>query len=130
MGQTSYTYAGTSIKAKKGFILIPEFAQEWVGAKSIKITKSGNYADLIIPKTKKHISGHILNQAFTLLKEGKQPEVSFEETLYDDSHKIYSNKVLEKMRIEGIYSKSIIRITEEEQAYDSVVGYSETKQFL
>ena len=51
MGMSWYTYAGTLYQVKKGWLLIPKYAQEWAGTDKLEITMGGDYDDFKMATT-------------------------------------------------------------------------------
>ena len=48
MGCSWYTYTGTLYQVKKGWLLIPKYAQEWAGTDKLEIAMGGDYDDFKI----------------------------------------------------------------------------------
>lgn len=106
MGCSWYGYAGEYNQAEEGYLLIPEYAHEWVGAKVLKIERAGDYAEIVMtesPDPKKDcLNGHMLVGIFSQLNDGEPVSVTFEECFFKEGEFPYDNKVLENLRYNGI----------------------------
>ena len=141
MGYHQFAVAGTTSTALRGsYLLIPEFAREWVGTDKLKLRKSGMYGNVLLsgyPKTLNSLNCHLLLGAFLLLKEGKQPSFKFDDCVVSEQEG--SPEDLEDFRYLGIehecsrdYYRSdvAIRITKDATLdYDNCQN-SECGQFL
>lgn len=134
MGVSWFAYAGTEESAVKGYILVPEYAQEWVGGQYIKYQQLGEYADFIIEGSTA-LNGHILIAAFEMLHNGHEVPVSFEDCKYVEYDFPYENEVLENMRHKGIDldlgtpGPWCLKVTERIRKYERVEGYSHCGQW-
>ena len=140
MGYHQFAIAGTTSTALRGsYLLIPEFAREWVGKDKLKLRKSGMYGNALLagyPKTLNSLNCHILLGAFLLLKEGKELSFKFDDCIVSEQEG--SPDDLEDIRYLGIelecdrnYYRSdvAIRITKDEALdYDNCQN-SECGQF-
>lgn len=72
-------------------LLIPEYAQEWVGKNKLIVKTLGDYASFsIIYKNKeKFLNGHILIAIFRTLYYDKEIDISFEDCLFEDDTCMY-----------------------------------------
>ena len=88
MGYHQFAIAGTTSTALRGsYLLIPEFAREWVGKDKLKLRKSGMYGNVLLaghPKTLNSLNCHILLGAFKLLQEGKQLSFKFDDCIVSE----------------------------------------------
>ena len=140
MGYHQFAVAGTTSVALRGaYLLIPEFAREWVGTDKLKLRKSGLYGNVLLagyPKTLNSLNCHILLGAFKLLQEGKELSFKFDDCIVSEQEG--SPDDLEDIRYLGIelecdrnYYRSdvAIRITKDETLdYDNCQN-SECGQF-
>ena len=88
MGYHQFAIAGTTSTALRGsYLLIPEFAREWVGKDKLKLRKSGLYGNVLLagyPKTLNSLNCHILLGAFKLLQEGKELSFKFDDCIVSE----------------------------------------------
>ena len=88
MGYHQFAIAGTTSTALRGsYLLIPEFAREWVGKDKLKLRKSGLYGNVLLagyPKTLNSLNCHLLLGAFILLKEGKEVPFKFDDCIVSE----------------------------------------------
>lgn len=88
MGYHQFAIAGTTSTALRGsYLLIPEFAREWVGKDKLKLRKSGMYGNVLLagyPKTLNSLNCHILLGAFKLLQEGKTLSFKFDDCIVSE----------------------------------------------
>ena len=88
MGYHQFAIAGTTSTALRGsYLLIPEFAREWVGKDKLKLRKSGLYGNVLLagyPKTLNSLNCHILLGAFKLLQEGKTLSFKFDDCVVSE----------------------------------------------
>ena len=140
MGYHQFAVAGTTSVALRGaYLLIPEFAREWVGTDKLKLRKSGMYGNVLLagyPKTLNSLNCHLLLGAFILLKDGKEVPFKFDDCIVSEQEG--SPDDLEDFRHLGIehecsrnYYRSdvAIRITKDETLdYDNCQN-SECGQF-
>lgn len=88
MGYHQFAVAGTASTALRGsYLLIPEFAREWVGTDKLKLRKSGMYGNVLLsgyPKTLNSLNCHLLLGAFLLLKEGKELSFKFDDCIVSE----------------------------------------------
>lgn len=110
MGCSWYTYAGTLKNIKKGWILIPEYAQDWAGTDKLEVARAGSYDDFKmdeIPhddKTLNYLNGDLLIGVFKKLYKGEQVDVALEDCYYKEYGFPYNDETLENLRCDGIYS--------------------------
>lgn len=104
MGYHQFAIAGTTSTALRGsYLLIPEFAREWVGKDKLKLRKSGMYGNVLLagyPKTLNSLNCHLLLGAFILLKEGKEVPFKFDDCIVSEQEG--SPDDLEDIRYLGI----------------------------
>lgn len=118
-------------------LLIPEYAQEWVGKNKLIVKTLGDYASFsIIYKNKeKFLNGHILIAIFRTLYYDKEIDISFEDCLFEDDTCISNNKYLEELRLEGIYDEYSLDyglkfVTSNEiKSYEDIMNCSYCGQF-
>lgn len=88
MGYHQFAIAGTTSTALRGsYLLIPEFAREWVGKDKLKLRKSGMYGNVLLasyPKTLNSLNCHLLLGAFILLKDGKEVPFKFDDCIVSE----------------------------------------------
>ena len=88
MGYHQFAIAGTTSTALRGsYLLIPEFAREWVGKDKLKLRKSGLYGNVLLagyPKTLNSLNCHLLLGAFILLKDGKEVPFKFDDCIVSE----------------------------------------------
>lgn len=88
MGYHQFAIAGTTSTALRGsYLLIPEFAREWVGKDKLKLRKSGMYGNVLLsgyPKTLNSLNCHLLLCAFKLLQEGKELSFKFDDCIVSE----------------------------------------------
>jgi len=88
MGYHQFAVAGTTSVALRGaYLLIPEFAREWVGKDKLKLRKSGMYGNVLLagyPKTLNSLNCHLLLGAFILLKDGKEVPFKFDDCIVSE----------------------------------------------
>lgn len=141
MGYHQFAVAGTTSTALRGsYLLIPEFAREWVGIDKLKLRKSGMYGNVLLSgylKTLNSLNCHLLLGAFLLLKDGKQPSFKFDDCIVSEQEG--SPEDLEDFRYLGIehecsrdYYRSdvAIRITKDATLDYDQCSNSECGQFL
>lgn len=104
MGYHQFAIAGTTSTALRGsYLLIPEFAREWVGKDKLKLRKSGMYGNVLLagyPKTLNSLNCHLLLGAFILLKDGKEVPFKFDDCIVSEQEG--SPEDLEDFRYLGI----------------------------
>lgn len=104
MGYHQFAIAGTTSTALRGsYLLIPEFAREWVGKDKLKLRKSGMYGNVLLssyPKTLNSLNCHLLLGAFLLLKDGTEPSFKFDDCIVSEQEG--SPEDLEDFRYLGI----------------------------
>lgn len=140
MGYHQFAIAGTTSTALRGsYLLIPEFAREWVGKDKLKLRKSGMYGNVLLagyPKTLNSLNCHLLLGAFILLKVGKEVPFKFDDCIVSEQEG--SPDDLEDIRHLGIelecdrnyYRSDIaIRITKDETLDYNDCQNSECGQF-
>lgn len=140
MGYHQFAIAGTTSTALRGsYLLIPEFAREWVGKDKLKLRKSGMYGNVLLsgyPKTLNSLNCHVLLGAFLLLKEGKELSFKFDDCIVSEQEG--SPEDLEDFRYLGIehecsrdYYRSdvAIRITKDPDVDYNSCQNSECGQF-
>lgn len=118
-------------------LLIPEYAQEWVGKNKLIVKTLGDYASFsIIYKNKeKFLNSHILIAIFRTLYYDKEIDISFEDCLFEDDTCISNNKYLEELRLEGIYDEYSLDyglkfVTSNEiKSYEDIMNCSYCGQF-
>ena len=88
MGYHQFAIAGTTSTALRGsYLLIPEFAREWVGKDKLKLRKSGMYGNVLLsgyPKTLNSLNCHLLLGVFLLLKDGKEVPFKFDDCIVSE----------------------------------------------
>lgn len=88
MGYHQFAIAGTTSTALRGsYLLIPEFAREWVGKDKLKLRKSGMYGNVLLagyPKTLNSLNCHLLLGAFILLKDSKEVPFKFDDCIVSE----------------------------------------------
>lgn len=140
MGYHQFALAGTTSVALRGaYLLIPEFAREWVGTDKLKLRKSGMYGNVLLagyPKTLNSLNCHLLLGAFILLKEGKEVPFKFDDCIVSEQDG--SPEDLEDFRYLGIehecdrgyrWSELGIRITKDSDVDYNNCQNSECGQF-
>ena len=142
MGCSWYTYAGTLYQVKKGWLLIPKYAQEWAGTDKLEITMGGDYDDFKMATTpledKSHIflNGDVLIGIFEKLYNGQDVDVTLKDCYYKEYEFPYDFKELENLRHHGIntnapwtFTPYSLKITEDEsKTYESCRYYSPSGQ--
>lgn len=139
MGCSDYNYAGTLEMIHHGWLLIPKYAQDWVGTDKLEIEKSGEYADFVMlktpDKTRTNLDGHVLSAIFKDLYEGETPKVSLNECYYDPINP-YDDEILEDYRTTGIFEipydretpYSIKVVKDKNTTYETTAHYSTASQ--
>ena len=140
MGYHQFAIAGTTSTALRGsYLLIPEFAREWVGKDKLKLRKSGMYGNVLLagyPKTLNSLNCHVLLGAFKLLQEGKELSFKFDDCIVSEQEG--SPDDLEDIRHLGIelecdrdyrWSELGIRITKDPDVDYNNCQNSECGQF-
>ena len=143
MGMSWYTYAGTLYQVKKkGWLLIPKYAQEWAGTDKLEITMGGEYDDFKMATTpledKSHIflNGDVLIGIFEKLYNGQDVDVTLKDCYYEEFEFPHDFKQLEDLRHHGIntgapwtFTPYSLKITEDEsETYESCKYYSPSGQ--
>ena len=108
MGCSWFTYAGTFTEIETGYLLIPEYAQEWAGTDKFTITQGGDYADFAIKEAPlpsyNYLNGHTLIRIFEKLYNDENVPVSLNDCFYEKYEYPYENETLENLRSDGIFS--------------------------
>ena len=105
-----FTYAGTFEEIKEGWLLIPEYAQEWAGTDKLKIKRGGDYDDFEMAETPhddkslNFLDGNVLIGVFIKLYNGEQVDVTLKDCYYREHNFPYENEKLEDLRADGIFS--------------------------
>lgn len=142
MGISWYTYAGTLYQVKKGWLLIPKYAQEWAGTDKLEITMGGDYADFKIKlesdshNQKDYLDGHVLIGIFEKLYNNENIDIKLQDCYYKEYDFPYENTILENLRHHGIntqaswtYKPYSLKITKDKsETYESCRYYSPSGQ--
>ena len=142
MGMSWYTYAGALYQVKKGWLLIPKYAQEWAGTDKLEITMGGDYDDFKMATTplekKSHtfLNGDVLIGIFEKLYNGQKVDVTLKDCYYEEFEFPYDFKQLEDLRHHGINTSApwsfkpySLKITKDEsETYESCRYYSPSGQ--
>lgn len=117
MGCSWFTYEGTLHEIKEGWLLIPEYAQEWAGTDKLKVKRGGDYSDFEMAETPHEdkslnfLDGHVLIGVFIKLYNGENVDVTLKDC-YFKGHKFpYDNEPLEDLRSDGIFSHADYQYT-------------------
>ena len=142
MGCSWFTYAGTFEEIKNGWLLIPDYAQEWAGTDKLKVKSGGDYADFEMAetphddKTLNFLEGNVLIGVFIKLYNGEKVDVPLKDCYYEEYKFPYENKKLEDLRTDGIFSHAgwqyapySLKITKDESlTYETCKFYSPSGQ--
>lgn len=142
MGCSWFTYAGTFEEIKHGWLLIPEYAQDWVGTDKLEIKCGGKYSDFEMAKTPhknkslNFLDGHILIGVFIKLYNGENVNVTLRDCYFKEHDFPYDNEPLEDLRSDGIFSHAdyqytpySLKITKDESlTYEDCKFYSPSGQ--
>lgn len=142
MGCSWFTYAGTFEEIKDGWLLIPDYAQEWVGTDKLKVKRGGDYDDFEMAETPhddkflNFLDGNILIGVFIKLYNGEQVDVPLKDCYYKEHDFPYENEKLEDLRTDGIFSHAgwqytpySLKITKDEfLTYETCKFYSPSGQ--
>ena len=110
MGYSWFTYAETFEEIKHGWLLIPEYAQEWAGTDKLKVKHGGDYSDFEMVETPhndkafNYLDGNVLIGVFIKLYNGEKVDVSLKDCYYKEYNFPYENEKLEDLRSDGIFS--------------------------
>lgn len=100
MGCSWFTYAGTFEEIQEGWLLIPEYAQEWAGTDKLKVKCGGDYADFEMAETPhddksfNFLDGNVLIGVFIKLYNGEKVDVPLKDCYYEEYKFPYENKNL------------------------------------
>ena len=103
MGCSWFTYAGTFEEIKKGWLLIPEYAQEWAGTDKLKIKRGGDYSDFEMAETQhddkslNFLDGNVLIGIFKKIYNNEKVDVPLKDCYYREYNFPYENKKLEDL---------------------------------
>ena len=142
MGCSWFTYAGTLEEIKEGWLLIPEYAQEWAGTDKLEVIRGGEYSDFEMAETPhddkslNFLDGDVLIGVFIKLYNGEKVDVSLKDCYYKKYNFPYYNKKLEDLRSDGIFSHAgcqyapySLKITKDEfLTYETCKYYSPSGQ--
>jgi hypothetical protein len=142
MGCSWYTYAGTLYQVKKGWLLIPKYAQKWAGTDKLEIAMGGEYDDFKMATTplkeKSHtfLNGDVLIGIFEKLYNNQKVDVTLKDCYYEEFEVPYDFKQLEDLRHHGIntsapwtFTPYSLKITKNEsETYESCKYYSPSGQ--
>lgn len=142
MGCSWFTYAGTFEEIKHGWLLIPEYAQEWAGTDKLKIKRGGDYSDFEMAETPhddkslNFLDGNVLICIFEKLYNEENVDVTLKDCYYRKYNFPYENKKLEDLRTDGIFSHAgwqytpySLKITKDESlTYETCKYYSPSGQ--
>ena len=142
MGCSWFTYAGTFEEIQEGWLLIPEYAQEWAGTDKLKVKCGGDYADFEMAETPhddksfNFLDGNVLIGVFIKLYNGEKVDVPLKDCYYEEYKFPYENKKLEDLRTDGIFSHAgwqytpySLKITKDDSlTYETCKFYSPSGQ--
>ena len=142
MGCSWFTYAGTLNEIGKGWLLIPEYAQEWAGTNKLEIIRGGEYSDFEMAETPHEdkslnfLDGNVLIGVFIKLYNEENVDVTLKDCYYREYNFPYENKKLEDLRTDGIFSNAgwqytpySLKITKDESlTYENCKFYSPSGQ--
>ena len=142
MGCSWFTYAGTFEEIKNGWLLIPDYAQEWAGTDKLKVKSGGDYADFEMAETPhddksfNFLDGNVLIGVFIKLYNGEKVDVPLKDCYYEEYKFPYENKKLEDLRTDGIFSQAgwqytpySLKITKDDSlTYETCKFYSPSGQ--
>lgn len=142
MGCSWFTYAGTFEEIKDGWLLIPDYAQEWAGTDKLKVKLGGDYDDFEMAETPhddkslNFLDGNVLIGVFIKLYNGEQVDVPLKDCYYKENDFPYKNEKLEDLRTDGIFSHAgwqytpySLKITKDESlTYETCKYYSPSGQ--
>lgn len=142
MGCSWYIYAGTLEEIKEGWLLIPEYAQEWAGTDKLKVKRGGEYDDFEMVETShddkslNFLNGDVLIGIFMKLYNGEKVDVNLNDCYYNEYNFPFDNKKLEDLRTKGIFSEAgwtykpySLKITKDESlTYETCKYYSPSGQ--
>ena len=142
MGCSWFTYAGTFEEIKKGWLLIPEYAQEWAGTDKLKIKRGGDYSDFEMAETQhddkslNFLDGNVLIGIFKKIYNNEKVDVPLKDCYYREYNFPYENKKLEDLRTDGIFSNAgwqytpySLKFTKDESStYENCIFYSPSGQ--
>ena len=117
MGCSWFTYAGTFEEIKHGWLLIPEYAQEWAGTDKLEIKCGREYSDFEMAKTPhkdkslNFLDGHVLIGVFIKLYNGENVDVTLKDCYFREHDFPYDNEPLEDLRSDGIFSHANYQYT-------------------
>lgn len=117
MGCSWFTYAGTFEEIKHGWLLIPEYAQDWAGTDKLEIKCGGEYSDFEMAKTPhkdkslNFLDGHVLIGVFIKLYNGENLDVKLKDCYFKEHDFPYDNETLEDLRSDGIFSHADYQYT-------------------
>lgn len=103
MGSFNFNYADKQEIASKGFILIPEFAQEYFKTDKIKVIAYNDYGNFKVKKNK-FVNLHVIQGIVLSIYENEIPDFQVEEVFFSEYD--YKSK-LEKYRIKSIYDENL-----------------------
>ena len=112
MGCSWYTYAGTLNKVEEGWLLIPNYAQEWAGTDKLKIKRGGEYADFEMAETpskneaSNYLNGDVLIGIFKKLYHNENVDITLNDCYYKKYEFPYEDEKLENLRSDGIFSNA------------------------
>lgn len=135
MGCSWFTYAGTCLKAEEGYILIPEYAQNWAGTDKIKILEARDYSEFKL-ENGKFIDGNMLIGIFNSIFEEEEVPLTLDQMYFDEHDEIYDSKVKNDLRFKGICSGAYTSLCEyslkvvlsDEFTYEEVETFSPSGQ--
>lgn len=110
MGCSWFTYAGTFEEIKEGWLLIPEYAQEWAGTDKLRVKCGGDYNDFKMKETPhadkslNYLNGDVLIGIFIKLYNGEKVDVALEDCYFKECNFPHNNKKLNDLRTDSIFS--------------------------
>ena len=110
MGCSWFTYSGTFEEIKGGWLLIPDYAQEWAGTDKLKVKCGGDYNDFEMAETPHDdksldfLNGDVLIGIFIKLYNGEKVNVKLKDCYFKEYNFPFDNKKLEDLRTDGIFS--------------------------
>lgn len=141
MAVSWFTYAGTFKNITTGYLLIPEYAQEWAGTDKLTIIENGEFADFAIKEapnpTTNYIDGYVLIGIFKTLYKGEKAPVSLTDCFHENWNPSRGNKSLNQLFNNGLATKSYrkqtpysLKITDNPNlTYETCPHYSPCGQF-
>ena len=142
MGCSWFTYAGTFEEIKEGWLLIPEYAQEWAGTDKLRVKRGGDYDDFQMAETPHEdksldfLNGDVLIGIFIKLYNNEKVDVSLNDCYFKEYDFPRENEKLEDLRTDGIFSHASwqytpysLKITKDDSlTYETCKFYSPSGQ--